>query len=60
MNRDTAYKLQFRGNLQIDERDLCPIVATVEFDRHDPTSLEVQLRLIGTENENQLVCQPNF
>jgi len=53
MNRDTGYRLQFRGTLQIDERDLCPIVATVEFDRHDPTSLEVQLRLIGTDNENQ-------
>lgn len=53
MNRDTGYRLQFRGTLQIDERDLCPIVATIEFDRHDPTSLEVQLRLIGTDNENQ-------
>jgi len=53
MNRNTGYRLQFRGNLQVDERALCPIIATVEFDRHDPTSLEVQLRLIGTENENR-------
>lgn len=53
MNRDTGYRLQFRGTLQIDERDLCPIVATVEFERHDPTSLELQLRLIGAENENR-------
>ncbi|HKZ78877.1 MAG TPA: hypothetical protein VJ124_11290 [Pyrinomonadaceae bacterium] len=54
MKQDTAYRLQFRGNVQIEERDFCPIVATVEFDRHDPTSLEVQLRLVGTQNENQV------
>ena len=53
MNRNTGYRLQFRGTLQIDKHDFCPIVATVEFERHDPTSLEVELRLIGTGNENQ-------
>jgi hypothetical protein len=53
MNRDTVYSLQFRGTLQINENNSCPIVATIEFELHDPTSQKIDLHLIGSQKENQ-------
>jgi hypothetical protein len=53
VNRDTVYSLQFRGTLQINENSSCPIVATIEFELHDPTSQKIDLHLIGSQKENQ-------
>ncbi|HYR76170.1 MAG TPA: hypothetical protein VEM96_10040 [Pyrinomonadaceae bacterium] len=54
MNRDTIYSLQFRGHLQMTEDKSSPIVATVEFEIHNPTSLKIEILLIGTEKENRV------
>src|SRR5688500_6919855 len=53
MDKGTTYRLQFKGHLRIDNRPHCPIVSTIEFDSHDPTTLNVDLLLIGDENENR-------
>jgi len=54
MNRDTTYKLQFRGRLQMSGDNSCPVVATMEFETYDPSSLEVNVLFIGDEKENRV------
>jgi hypothetical protein len=53
MDKGTTYRLQFKGHLGIENRRTCPVLSTVEFELHDPSTLSIDLLLIGDENENR-------
>jgi hypothetical protein len=53
MMRKTTRRLQFRGRLGTGSEPEPQIVSTIEFERLDPTTLSIDLLLLGDEEERR-------
>jgi len=53
MKREIARRLQFRGHIETGGTPHPPVAVTIEYELHDPTTLSVDLLLIGEEAERR-------
>lgn len=53
MKQGTRRRLQFRGHLETGDGTLPPVVSTIEYELYDPTSLSIDLLLLGEESERR-------
>jgi hypothetical protein len=51
MKKETARRLQFRGHVEAGDAPPHQVAVTIEYELHDPTTLSVDLLLLGEEAE---------
>lgn len=53
IKRETIRRLQFHGHLESSNEKPPQVVSTIEFERHDPTTLSIDLLLLGEDEERR-------
>jgi len=53
MNTSSTKRIQFQGHLGLEQGKAPQIVTTIEYEWHDPSSLKIELLLIGNEDEQE-------